>query len=137
MDNFKTEMQKDAEVDLPKKDPEKDPIIKIMGILPGSTDLILSDDGYTVADKNTTVTWIIETNQVLEITGIETKDKSEEVFKEDERPKRDSKKQWSGKTKDKFHHKDGKDYVREHYTFRYIDYSNNEERHDPIIQVNA
>lgn len=137
MVNFKTEPQKEDEEDLPKKDSEKDPVIKIKGILAGTTKLILSDDGYTVADKNTTVTWVVETNQVLEITGIETKDKSEEVFKEDERPKRDSKKQWSGKTKDKVHPKDGKDYVREHYTIRYIDYSNNEVTHDPIIQVNA
>lgn len=119
---------------LPRKDPEKDPVIKIKGIIPGTDDLRLSDDGYTVAENNTQVTWEIDTSEVTRITAIQAKSTSEDVFKHNEKPAEQPDGKWKGKTKDK---RNPPVETKEYYTISYIKADGTPGEYDPIIQVNA
>jgi hypothetical protein len=119
---------------LPRKNPEKDPVIKIEGIVPGTDDLMLSDGGYTVADNNTEVTWEIHTSEVTRITDIQPKSTSEDVFKQNEKPAEQPDGKWKGKTKDK---RNPPVETKEYYTIFYIKADGNSAEYDPIIQVNA
>lgn len=115
--------------------PEVNPKITIKSIVPGTNNLDLSDKGFTLAEKNTDVTWEIAADSgVEEIIDIQRKEGSEEVFKD--RPKKQSgKKDWKGKTKDSVNHD-----TKEYYS---IFYTKKDDPHkivfiyDPIIQVNA
>lgn len=115
--------------------PEVNPIITILSIVPGTNNLELSDGGFTLAEKNTDVTWVIaDGSGVEEIIDVRKKDGSEEVFKD--RPKKQSgKKDWKGKTKDYINH-DTKEYYSIFYT-KTDDPDKITFIYDPIIQVNA
>jgi hypothetical protein len=108
--------------------------ISILRIEENNDDLIMSDGGETHAKRSDKIVWDIASDSgVEEITNIQRKPNSEDVFEPNEQPRRENgTKKWKGKIKGQMNVPKTED-----YTIYYTKTGGGEGIYDPKIQVNS